>query len=479
MKSNSIIILAACSILTACSPKEGTKEVYASIPIVNKAIGDTASVYFADYKSYPENLALLPIGVFDSGTGGLTVLEAFLELDMFNNKTGEESADGVPDFAGENFTYLADQANMPYGNYSSAGKLDYFRELVVKDALFLTKTPNRSKIVVIACNTATAYGLPDVEDLLERGVPSVSVTGVINAGVNASLDKVSKNEDAAIGVMATVGTIASKGYQKTISTIASERGYKGNICVVSQPGLGFAEAVDMEKDFIDKSATKTRDNYRGPVIGKDSLSIDIDLLDRYNFNFADNSVLFDRNGNSYSKIQLNSASNYARFHLVNLIENHRVKNGGVPLKNIILGCTHYPFVLDTLLKVVAELRAYKVGGEKIYDKVLAPELTFIDPAIYTAKEVYLKLRDNKILASNANKGVLNAFISVPVKGLDPKNLDENGNLTYDFKYGREALSEIQTVEPVPFSRTNINPYNLQRIQERLPKSWQLIEKIIK
>jgi hypothetical protein len=55
----------------------------------------------------------LPIGVFDSGTGGLTVLEAILTLDAFNNRTGQPGADGIPDFKGEHFQYLADQANMP------------------------------------------------------------------------------------------------------------------------------------------------------------------------------------------------------------------------------------------------------------------------------------------------------------------------------------------------------------------------------
>ncbi len=55
----------------------------------------------------------LPVGVFDSGTGGLTVMEKILILDEFDNRTGEPGADGVPDFAAEDFQYLADQANMP------------------------------------------------------------------------------------------------------------------------------------------------------------------------------------------------------------------------------------------------------------------------------------------------------------------------------------------------------------------------------
>lgn len=479
MRNKRGYIIIALMVLTACSPKEGSKVSYQSIPIVTKALQDTTSVYYADYKSYPEDLTTLPIGVFDSGTGGLTVLESLLKMDCFNNTTGAEGSDGIPDLTSEQFTYLADQANMPYGNYASAGKLDYFRELVVKDALFLTKVPNRSKIVVIACNTATAYGLPDVRDLLSKGIPAVSVIGVIEAGTRASLDMIKPDENAAIGVLATVGTISSGGYQKAIVSTASERGYKGKLEVVAQPGLGFAEAVDMERDFVDMNASSVRDNYRGPSIGEDSLSIDTKMLDRYKFNFAGNSVLYEKKGETYTKIQLNSASNYARLHLVNLIERQRVRNGNLPLKNIILGCTHYPFLLDTLKKVVSELRMYEKNGVRIYDKVLPADMEFIDPSIYTAKEVYAKLREQGILSATPVTDRLNAFISIPASGLDAKNLDKDGNFTYEFKYGREAGAEVQSVDIVPFSIKNINPYNLQRIRERLPLTWSLIEKEIK
>lgn len=479
MRNNRVYIIVALMVLTACSPKDGSKVSYQSIPIVTKALQDTTSIYYADYKTYPADLATLPIGVFDSGTGGLTVLESLLNMDCFNNATGAEGSDGIPDLASEQFTYLADQANMPYGNYASAGKLDYFRELVVKDALFLTKVPNRSKIVVIACNTATAYGLPDVRDLLSKGIPVVSVIGVIEAGTKASLDMINPEENAAIGVLATVGTISSGGYKKTITATASERGYKGKLDVVSQPGLGFAEAVDMERDFVDMKASSVRDNYRGPSIGEDSLSIDPKMLDRYKFSFAGNSVLYQKEGDTFTKIQLNSASNYARLHLVNLIERHRLRNGNLPLRNIILGCTHYPFLLDTLKKVIDELRVYEKNGVRIYEKVLPAEMEFIDPSVYTAKEVYTKLREQGILAAAPAADRLNAYISIPASGLDPKNLDKEGNLTYDFKYGREAGNEEQSVDIVPFSIKNINPYNLQRIRERLPLTWSLIEKEIK
>jgi len=47
--------------------------------------------------------AEMPIGMFDSGTGGLTVMEAFLALDEFDNTSGQPGADGIPDYSGEQF----------------------------------------------------------------------------------------------------------------------------------------------------------------------------------------------------------------------------------------------------------------------------------------------------------------------------------------------------------------------------------------
>ncbi|MFV1964248.1 MAG: hypothetical protein ACC628_02405 [Pirellulaceae bacterium] len=67
-------------------------------------------------------ISRFPIGVFDSGTGGLTVLETILTMDAFENSSHTSSAhgDGQLDFNNESFIFLADQANMPYGNSSCA-----------------------------------------------------------------------------------------------------------------------------------------------------------------------------------------------------------------------------------------------------------------------------------------------------------------------------------------------------------------------
>ncbi len=78
--------------------------------------------YTIDRSLYQGAKSEYPIGVFDSGIGGLTVLEAIRSLDAFNNETLAPQADGKLDFADEQFVYLGDQANMPYGNYPARGK---------------------------------------------------------------------------------------------------------------------------------------------------------------------------------------------------------------------------------------------------------------------------------------------------------------------------------------------------------------------
>ena len=192
--------------------------VFAAGPlkIMDNAARMESSQFSLELQHYTGNLADLPIGVFDSGVGGLTVLDAIIALDEFNNLSGRSGPDGVPDFEHERFVYLGDQANMPYGNYPAEGKTDFLRELIVKDALFLLGNrywPSRHaesprfdkpqvKAIVIACNTATAYGYNDVlEGLKSWGIP-VYLVGVVNAGAKGALS--ATGGEGAVAVMATV-----------------------------------------------------------------------------------------------------------------------------------------------------------------------------------------------------------------------------------------------------------------------------------
>lgn len=122
-----------------------------------------------------------PIGIFDSGIGGLTVFAAVRAC--------------LPD---ESILYLGDTARVPYGTKSAETVVRYSREC----AGFLME--RGVKAVVVACNTASAYALPDLAGTL--GVP---VLGVIEPGCQAAL---AASRSGVIGVIGTSGTIASNAY---------------------------------------------------------------------------------------------------------------------------------------------------------------------------------------------------------------------------------------------------------------------------
>jgi len=125
------------------------------------------------------------IGVFDSGIGGLTVLRALL---------GE-----LPD---ESFLYFGDTARVPYGNKSPETVLKFSRENIT----FLMD--EGVKLVVVACNTASAEAVP-----ILRNEFSIPIVGVIEPGVRAA---VSKSKTSRIGIIGTAGTIRSEAYQDGI-----------------------------------------------------------------------------------------------------------------------------------------------------------------------------------------------------------------------------------------------------------------------
>lgn len=491
------VVLVTIFLASSCGGNKKVEEKQELLPIMEKALLDVNSRFYADFAQYPKEKKMLPIGVFDSGTGGLTVLEVLLSIDEIDNITGELKPDGIPDFEGENFTYLADKANMPYGNYAAAGKEQFFKELILKDALFLLgnkyyfnhvdKEPlgvkEPSKILIIACNTATAYGLGEINTLLTESGTGVKVIGVINAGVNALFDMLSHRntlqlpakDSIAVGVLATVGTISSDAYERTIRETQKAKGYNGYIKVVNQPGAGFAEAVDMEGDFVNTALKAPRDSYRGPVLGTGADDIDPEMLPVYKFDYSGNRMLVKKENGRIKELQLNSAANYARFHLVSLLEKHRKHGADIPLRHVILGCTHYPFLLDTLHKVMRELTEYKEKGVYKYRDLIANDFSFIDPAVFTALECYKTLREEKALALRITRGKVDAYISVPVFGLSLDKLDGEGNLSYDFKYGREYGTEEMSTVFVPFSRRYINDETIDRIERMLPHSFSQIK----
>ena len=297
-KLNFVLYALLSGSMVSCFQQKAEEIETALLPIEEAILKDSSNFYFIDFGQYPKPLNELPIGVFDSGTGGLTVLDAIVRFDEFNNLNKQAGADGVVDFQNEDFIYLADQANMPYGNYHAANKTDLLLEHIIKDFQFLldnkyytsaseqtltTKKP--VKAIVVACNTATAYGYSEAVEFIKKTGVDIPVIGVINAAVKGTLGQFNKNEDGTIGVFATVGTIASEGYERTILAGIKEGGYSGKLQIVNQGGHGLAEAVDGEVDYIDRKLNKPRESYRGPSLNDEIHRIDKKYLEAYNFNF--------------------------------------------------------------------------------------------------------------------------------------------------------------------------------------------------
>jgi glutamate racemase len=128
----------------------------------------------------------LPIGVFDSGIGGLTVLRAL--------------AARLP---GEDFLYLGDTARLPYGTKTAATVERYAMQAV--EALLRRGV----KAVVVACNTASSAALP----ALAAAHPALPIIGVIEPGATAA---VAATRSGRIAVIATEGTVRGGAYQREI-----------------------------------------------------------------------------------------------------------------------------------------------------------------------------------------------------------------------------------------------------------------------
>jgi len=131
----------------------------------------------------------LPIGIFDSGVGGLTVYRAL--------------HDRLP---GERYVYLGDTARVPYGTKSLATVERY----AVENARFLEA--HGVKVLVVACNTASALALPAVRRSV--GVP---VVGMIGPGALAA---VREARGGRVGVVATESTVSSGAYRRRIAELA-------------------------------------------------------------------------------------------------------------------------------------------------------------------------------------------------------------------------------------------------------------------
>ena len=483
IKNINLILILSSLLIVQCSSDE--KLEFSSID--KTILSDTTSFFYIDVKKYPVNDKSLPIGIFDSGTGGLTVMDAIINFDGFDNESRTSNSDGVLDFEKECFIYLADQANMPYGNYASEGKTDLLKEHILKDVHFLLsnkyyrfaddkvyqKDKQPVKAIVIACNTATAYGMNDIEEFFSKAYLDIRVIGVINAGVSGAFENISKDKDFSIAVMATEGTVLSNGYANAIIDFKETNGYKGNINIFQQAGVGLAGAIDGIIDYISSSAVSVRKEYKGPSITNEQAKIDKSILNRYNFDWSNNRILYSGQKSNPAEIQLNSIENYIYYNVVSLLEQIKNSESAKPLNTIILGCTHYPFYTAVFNKKLKELYNYKENGEYVYRKFMNEEIMLIDPAVNTAKELYKYLSVNNLF-NNSSMDKSEFYISVPNILNEDVKTESAGNFTYEYKYGRDAGNIQQFVKRVPFNKSNLHPDVIQMLKEKTPLLYQMI-----
>lgn len=211
-----------------------------------------------------------PIGVFDSGVGGLSVLKALLaELPL------------------ERFIYVADSGHAPYGERDDAHVIA--RSHAITDYLI---RQHQIKTLVVACNTATAAAIKR----LRNDYPQLPIVGIEPALKPATV----QSKTGRIGVMATRGTLNSEKFRVLLESL------HGKATFVLQPCDGLADAIEQE------DATK--------IV-------------------------------AYCAMYTRAMGTFG--------------NKAGEMDALVLGCTHYPFVSDTLRELVGFETAFLEGGAPV------------------------------------------------------------------------------------------------------------------
>ena len=166
-----------------------------------------------------------PIGVFDSGYGGLTILDKIREV--------------LPEY---DYIYLGDNARAPYGTRSFEVVYEFTRQAVNK--LF----DMGCHLVILACNTASAKALRSIQMNDLPGIdPARRVLGVIRPTVEC-VGEISKNQH--IGVLATAGTIRSESYPLEIHKLFPEIQVSGTACPMWVSLVENNESQDEGADYF-------------------------------------------------------------------------------------------------------------------------------------------------------------------------------------------------------------------------------------
>ena len=222
-----------------------------------------------------------PIGVFDSGYGGLTVLKELIKI--------------LPEY---DFLYFGDNARTPYGTRS----FDVVYEYTLQAVKYLFR--QNCHLIIIACNTASAKALRNIQQLdLPKMAPERRVLGVIRPSVE-KVAEITKNGH--VGVLGTVGTVVSESYP-----IELEKWSGGHVKSTVQ------EACPMWVPIVENNEIGTE-----------------------------------------------GADYFVRKNIQNILQKD------TELDTLILGCTHYPLLLENIQKYVSDNINILVQGEIVAEKLV-------------------------------------------------------------------------------------------------------------
>jgi glutamate racemase len=184
----------------------------------------------------PDELRRRPVGVFDSGVGGLTVLHELLVR--------------LPH---EDFVYLADDARFPFG-HRSGEELEAFSLEIAEELL-----ARRAKLLVVACNSATAAALPALRRRMLETTLTVDVLGVVQP---AAFQAVAATHSGRVGLLATPTTVASGAYARAIAEVDP-------FVAVTQVAAPELTEIIQDGSPFDQRAVEVVRSYCEPLIAAD------------------------------------------------------------------------------------------------------------------------------------------------------------------------------------------------------------------
>ncbi len=168
-----ILLISLLSAAVSCAPKQEAVEYPDT---VNKMVFDEDSEIFVDFEAYPEDLHRLDIGVLCRWSDYLSALENIRDLDEYDNITGEAGKDGIPDFAGEHFTFVVIRDSVKSKSALTGQCLKYVSGLM--NGNLGDKERNRAKAVIVASPDLSSACMPSLEQALSLSGTTVTAIGL-------------------------------------------------------------------------------------------------------------------------------------------------------------------------------------------------------------------------------------------------------------------------------------------------------------